>query len=92
MIHTDTHSHENDDAMHTLSDYCNCSHSMLLFIVVLQRCICVPISRTCRRNVTAPFVLDCRRMCQFASLCTAHLCISGVKLCYLYVIICIIFK
>ena len=25
------------------------------------------------------------RMCQFVSLCTAHLYISGVKLCYLYV-------
>ena len=42
--------------------------------------------------VTAHFVLDSRRMCQFVSFCTAHLCISGVKLCYLNVIICIISK
>ena len=41
---------------------------------------------------TAHFVLDSRRMCQFVSLCTAHLCISGDKLCYLNVIICIISK
>ena len=58
-------------------------HSILLFIIVLQRCICVTISRTCRRDVTAPFVLDNRRMCQFVSLCTAPLCISGAKLYYL---------
>ena len=37
--------------------------------------------------VTAHFVLDSRRMCQFVSLCTAHLCISSDKLCYLNVII-----
>ena len=40
--------------------------------------------------VTGHFVLDSRRMCQFVSLCTAHLCISCIKLCYLYVIICVI--
>ena len=42
--------------------------------------------------VTAHFVLDSRRMCQFVSLYTARLCISGDKLCYLNVIICIISK
>ena len=76
-------SHENDDAMYTLYHYCNCSHSILLFIVILQRCICVTISRTCRRDFYSTlFVLDSRRMCQFVSY-TAHLCISGAKLYYL---------
>ena len=42
--------------------------------------------------VTAHFVLDSRRMCQFVSLCTAHLCVFGYKLCDLNVIICIISK
>ena len=53
---------------------------LLLFNVVLQRCICVPISRINFVDVTAPIVLHIRRMCQFLSLRTAYVCISGAKL------------
>ena len=41
--------------------------------------------------VTAPFVLDTERMCQFVSLCSAHLCISGAKLYYLNYICLLLF-
>ena len=66
------------------------------FIIAVYYCftemhLC-PILVLVGEIVTAHFVLDSRRMCQFVSLCTAHLCISGVKLCYLNVIICIISK
>ena len=56
----------------------------ILFIVVYycftEMHLC-PILVLVGEIVTAHFVLDSRLMCQFVSLSTAHLCISGDKLC-----------
>ena len=56
----------------------------LLSIIVLQRCNSCLTYVACllTRYVRTPCILDSRRMGQFVSLYTAHLCIFGVKLCY----------
>ena len=51
----------------------HCKYLAAKILVFSISTILVTISRTCRRNVTAPFVLDFRRMCQFVSLCTLTL-------------------
>ena len=69
-------------------------HILYCCLLLFYRDASVPYSRTFKRDSyrTLCFVLDSRRMCQFVSLCTAHLCISCVKLGYLYISICIISK
>ena len=64
---------------------------MVVYYCFTEMHLC-PILVLVDEIVTPHFVLDSRRMCQFVSLCKAHLCISGVKLCYLFVIICAISK
>ena len=63
-----------------------CTHYITIAVVnhILYCCftemhLC-PILVLVDEIVTAHFVLDSRRMCQFVNLCAAHLCISGARL------------